>query len=94
MKQYLFAAEAGIRLDAHVPEPPGYEPETPPERTPGQPPERDPRLPPEREPGEPPEAPPPDDPGHDIDLPPRESPEQIRDPRQRPREDPPLHAAG
>ncbi len=74
------AASASSLLRAHVPEPPA-------------PPEHDPNLPPGRDPHRP-EQPPPDRPDQDIDLPPREAPEDIRDPRPSPDKQPPLRSEG
>ncbi len=47
--------------------------------------------PPEHDPSVPPSPPPPGDPGKEVDLPPREEPDRIRDPEQPPSENPPLH---
>ncbi|TEA77110.1 hypothetical protein [Allopusillimonas ginsengisoli] len=63
---------------AHVPEPP----------------EHDPNVPPGHDPNTPPEQPPVEDPDRDIDLPPREAPEEIRDPMPRPDKQPPQRGEG
>lgn len=47
---------------------------------------------PDQMPDIPPEAPPIDEPGREIDLPPREDPDQIRDPGNPPQQDPPMRA--
>jgi len=52
-----------------------------------EPPDQDPNIPTDR----PPEVPPPTEPSDDeVDLPPREAPEEIRDPTKPPQQNPPM----
>ncbi|WP_237173262.1 hypothetical protein [Paracandidimonas lactea] len=82
MTQHLNGAQRPGSWRAHVPEPPGYDPTTPPGQTPERPPEQEPDFPPERDPDIPPERPPAEDPERDINLPPRERRDDVRDPRR------------